>query len=76
MIGEDAHGLFARLRSSVTNKFTNWSKPAAILENDSDLTLDKVKQTLLKSLVFPVSSSYPLRATTTEKATSNPSPEF
>ena len=43
MIGEDAHGLFARLRSSVTNKFTNWSKPAAILENDSDLTLDKVK---------------------------------
>ncbi|CAG5103754.1 Oidioi.mRNA.OKI2018_I69.chr1.g920.t1.cds [Oikopleura dioica] len=42
MIGKDAHGLFARLRSSVTNKFTNWSKPAAISESDSDLTLDKL----------------------------------
>ena len=42
MIGEEAHGLFARLRSSVTNKFTTWSKPAAIQENDSDLNFDKV----------------------------------
>merc|ERR1712037_483368 len=42
MIGEEAHGLFARLRSSVTDKFTKWSKPAAIQENDSDLNLDKL----------------------------------
>ena len=42
MIGEDAHGLFARLRSSVTNRFTKWSKSAAISEDDSELTLDKV----------------------------------
>jgi len=43
MIGEEAHGLFARFRSSVTNKLTTWSKPAAFEEKDSDLNLDKVK---------------------------------
>lgn len=42
MIGEEAHGLFARFRSSVTNKLTTWSKPAAFEEKDSDLNLDKL----------------------------------